>query len=152
MSRFAWKGNIIHTNEKRELEIFENSWVLCENGICKGVFKELPEDWKDAELTDFGDKIIIPGFSDLHVHAAQYSYRGTGMDEELLGWLEKYAFPEEAAFSDLEYAEKAYSCLNFCISNTIKVQRNLNICLFCFSFYLCDSLFHIYSPTFQNVL
>ena len=110
MNRFAWKGQIYHTNEKRELEIFENSWVLCENGICKGVSKELPEDWKNAELTDFGDKIIIPGFSDLHVHAAQYSYIGTGMDEELLGWLEKYAFPEEAAFADLEYAEKAYSC------------------------------------------
>ena len=107
MNRFAWKGQIYHTNEKRELEIFENSWVLCENGICKGVSKELPEDWKNAELTDFGDKIIIPGFSDLHVHAAQYSYIGTGMDEELLGWLEKYAFPEEAAFADLEYAEKA---------------------------------------------
>ena len=109
MSRFAWKGNIIHPNEHRKIEIFENSWVLCEDGICKGIFKELPEGWKDAELTDFGDKLIIPGFSDLHVHAAQYSYVGTGMDEELLGWLEKYAFPEEAAFSDLEYAEKAYS-------------------------------------------
>ena len=45
MNRFAWKGQIYHTNEKRELEIFENSWVLCEYGICKGVFKELPEDW-----------------------------------------------------------------------------------------------------------
>ena len=110
MNRFAWKGQIYHTNEKRELEIFENSWILCEDGICKGIFKELPEDWENAELTDFGDKIIIPGFSDLHVHAAQYSYVGTGMDEELLGWLEKYAFPEEASFADLEYAEKAYSC------------------------------------------
>lgn len=46
---------------------------------------------------------------DLHVHAAQYTYRGTGMDEELLDWLEKYAFPEECAYADLEYAEKAYS-------------------------------------------
>lgn len=109
MNRFAWKGQIYHTNEKRELEIFENSWVLCEEGICKGVFKELPEDWKDAGITDFGDRIIIPGLMDLHVHAPQYTYRGTGMDEELLDWLEKYAFPEEASYSDLEYAEKAYS-------------------------------------------
>ncbi|MBE6900077.1 MAG: guanine deaminase [Ruminococcaceae bacterium] len=109
MNRFAWKGQIYHTNEKRELEIFENSWVLCEDGICKGVFKELPEDWKDAVITDFGDRIIIPGLMDLHVHAPQYTYRGTGMDEELLDWLEKYAFPEEASYSDLEYAGKAYS-------------------------------------------
>ncbi len=109
MSRFAWKGNIIQTDENRKIEIFENSWVLCENGICKGVFRELPEEWKTAETTDFGDKIIIPGLCDLHVHAPQYAYRGTGMDLELLDWLEKYAFPEEASYSDLEYAEKAYS-------------------------------------------
>lgn len=109
MSRFAWKGQIYHTNENRKIEIFENSYVLCENGLCRGIVKELPESWKDAEITDFGDKIIIPGLMDLHIHAPQYTYRGTGMDEELLNWLEKYAFPEECAYSDLEYAEKAYS-------------------------------------------
>ncbi len=83
--------------------------MLSEDGICKGVFSELPEGWKDCETTDFGDKIIIPGLCDLHVHAPQYTYRGTGMDLELLDWLEKYAFPEEASYSDPEYAEKAYS-------------------------------------------
>ena len=67
MERFAWKGNIYHTNEERKIEIFENSWVLCEDGICKGVVKELPEEWKNVEITDFGDKIIIPGLCDLHV-------------------------------------------------------------------------------------
>ncbi len=109
MNRFAWKGQIYHTDENRRIEVFENSFVLCEGGICKGIVKELPEDWKNVEITDFGDKIIIPGLVDLHVHAPQYSYRGTGMDEELLDWLEKYAFPEEASYSDIEYAEKAYS-------------------------------------------
>ena len=104
MSRFIWKGHVFHSNEKREIEIHENSYVLCEDGLCKGIVSKIPEEWKNAELTDFGDKIIIPGFSDLHVHAAQYSYIGTGMDEELLGWLEKYAFPEEAAFENLEYS------------------------------------------------
>ncbi len=108
MNRFAWKGHIIYANEKRELEIFENSYVLCEDEICKGVVKELPEEWKNAEITDFGDKLIIPGFSDLHIHAPQYAYRGTGMDLELLDWLQKYAFPEESRYSDLEYADKAY--------------------------------------------
>ena len=89
MNRFAWKGHICHTNKDRKIEIYENSWVLCEDGLCKGIVKELPEEWKNAETTDFGDKFIIPGFSDLHVHAAPYSFIGTGMDEELLGWLEK---------------------------------------------------------------
>ena len=60
-----------------KIEIFENSWVLCEDGICKGIFKELPKEWKNAELTDFGDKIIIPGFCDLHVK------RKIGADEQI---------------------------------------------------------------------
>ena len=46
--------------------------------------------------------------TDLHVHAPQYTFRGIGMDEELLEWLSKYTFPEEAKYSDLSYARKAY--------------------------------------------
>ena len=45
---------------------------------------------------------------DLHIHAPQYSFRGTGMDCELLEWLKTYAFPEESKYADLAYAQKAY--------------------------------------------
>lgn len=107
--KFAWKGDIFYSDENRGIMFFDDSWVLSEDGICKGVVNELPEDWKDAELTDFGDCVIIPGLVDLHIHAPQYPYRGTGMDEELLDWLEKYAFPEEATYANLEYADEAYS-------------------------------------------
>jgi guanine deaminase len=46
--------------------------------------------------------------TDLHIHAPQYSYRGLGMDMELLEWLNVHAFPEESKFADLTYAKKAY--------------------------------------------
>lgn len=36
--------------------------------------------------------------TDLHLHAPQYTYRGTGMDLELLDWLAQNAFPEEARY------------------------------------------------------
>ena len=51
----------------------------------------------------------MPGMVDLHTHAPQFSYRGTGMDYELLDWLKIYTFPEESKFRDPAYAEKAYS-------------------------------------------
>ena len=51
---------------------------------------------------------MLPGMVDLHLHAPQYAYRGLGMDLELLEWLQKYAFFEEARYSDLNYAKKAY--------------------------------------------
>ena len=51
---------------------------------------------KDIPVEDVGDKLIIPGLTDLHVHAPQYSFRGLGMDMELLDWLETNTFPEAA--------------------------------------------------------
>ena len=40
-------------------------------------------------------QIIMPGFVDTHVHAAQIQYSGTGTDLPLMKWLTKYAFPSE---------------------------------------------------------
>ena len=45
---------------------------------------------------------------DLHIHAPQYAFRGTGMDCELLDWLRLYTFPEEAKYADIDYAARAY--------------------------------------------
>ncbi|CBK73720.1 Cytosine deaminase and related metal-dependent hydrolases [Butyrivibrio fibrisolvens 16/4] len=74
-----------------------------------GAFPSLPEEYKDLKLYDYGERLIIPGMTDLHVHAPQYTFRGIGMDEELLEWLSTYTFPEEAKYADMEYAKKAYS-------------------------------------------
>lgn len=52
--------------------------------------------------------MIIPAFSDLHVHGAQYVQRGIGMDCLLSDWLNNYTFPQEAGFKDLSYAKKCY--------------------------------------------
>ncbi|MBR1686336.1 MAG: amidohydrolase family protein, partial [Clostridia bacterium] len=57
---------------------------------------------------DYGDCLIIPGMVDLHIHAPQYAFRGTGMDDELLDWLKLRTFPEETKYADLEYAARAY--------------------------------------------
>ena len=61
------------------------------------------------KVIDNKGKIIVPGFVDLHVHAPQYKYRSTGMDLELLDWLNSYTFPEESKFKDDEYAKKIFS-------------------------------------------
>lgn len=109
MRKFVIKGNICYSKTSDELCIIENGYVLCENGICAGVYKELPECYAIFPFYDYTDKIIIPGFTDLHVHAPQYSFRGLGMDLELIGWLDTHTFVEEAKYSDLEYADNAYS-------------------------------------------
>ena len=50
----------------------------------------------------------MPGFVDTHIHAPQYVFTGTGYDLPLLDWLEKYTFPSESRFRNVEFAQVAY--------------------------------------------
>ncbi|MEG1366486.1 MAG: amidohydrolase family protein [Oscillospiraceae bacterium] len=105
----AIKGQIVYAPDTKALAIHENSWVVSQDGVVVGIFKELPKEYASAECEDYGDRLIIPGLVDLHVHAPQYAFRGTGMDLELLDWLNTYTFPEEGKYGDLAYADRAYS-------------------------------------------
>ena len=107
-SSFIVKGNICQTKTMQELDLYENSYVVCVDGISKGIFSNIPEDYKHLTLIDYTDKLIFPGMVDLHVHAPQYAFRGMCMDLELMDWLNRYTFPEEEKYEDLEYAESAY--------------------------------------------
>lgn len=91
------------------LEAVENAFLVCVEGKSAGVFAELPEKFHNLPLTDYGDSVIVPGLTDLHIHAPQFAFRGLGLDLELLDWLSTHTFPEEAKYHDLEYAGKAYS-------------------------------------------
>ncbi|MGC4019108.1 MAG: amidohydrolase family protein [Muricomes sp.] len=107
-SIFILKGNIVYSKNSSELEICEHGYLVCEEGKVKGVYQTLPFEYGGIPITDYEDRLIIPGLVDLHVHAPQYSFRGLGMDMELLEWLETNTFPEEAKFKDLDYAAQAY--------------------------------------------
>ena len=66
---FALKGNIIYAKDSKELCINEQSYLVCENGKVRGIYKELPDELKNVPVEDMGDQLIIPGLTDLHVHA-----------------------------------------------------------------------------------
>ena len=70
---FAIKGNLIHTPVCGELVLHPNSYLVCENGTVAGIFTTLPERYQGIPVEDYGDKLILPGFVDLHVHGAQYA-------------------------------------------------------------------------------
>lgn len=106
-----YKAHILFTKEKDHFEIFEKGYVAVENGIVSGVtadLKMLDGQWDNAEITDFGDCLLIPAMNDLHVHAPQYRNQGLAMDLELLPWLQNYTFPEEMKYADPSYAERMY--------------------------------------------
>ena len=106
---FILKGNIIYSKSLAELNICEHGYLVCRDGLVEGVYQTLPFKLGGNPIHDYGDRLIIPGLVDLHLHAPQYPFRGLGMDMELLEWLETNTFPEESKYKDLEYAKKAYT-------------------------------------------
>ena len=115
MGSFVLHGNIIDSESPERLRVAADSYLVCEEGRCTGVFSALPERFSGLPLTDFGDRLILPGMTDLHLHAPQFAFRGLGRDLELLDWLNARTFPEEAKYADLSYAALAYGQFVDCL-------------------------------------
>lgn len=122
---FILKGTFIYSITKQEMEIIDG-YLLSVNGVCQGIYKDITNEMDGVPIYDYTGKIIIPGLVDLHLHAPQYTYRATGMDLELLDWLETYTFPEESKYLDLEYAKEAYSQF----VNDLKNSLTTRACIF----------------------
>ena len=105
----VYKAHILFTKEKNRFEVFENGNVAVEDGRVVGVASSLAElNAQNAEVTDFGNRLLIPAMIDMHVHAPQVHNQGVAMDLELLPWLQNYTFPEESKYADVHYAERMY--------------------------------------------
>ncbi|WP_127942675.1 guanine deaminase [Mycoplasma sp. ATU-Cv-703] len=106
---FIVKGHIVYTSKPSQFELIENGHIVVEDDVIKAVGKDIPSQYHSYPVSDYKDKLIIPGLVDTHIHAPQFTNRGLGLDKELLPWLETYTFPEEAKFKDLNYARKVYN-------------------------------------------
>lgn len=123
---FILKGNICYSEDVRTLKTVEQGYLVCREGKSAGVFRKLPVKFQEYPLKDCGDQLIIPGLIDLHIHAPQYSFRGLGMDLELLDWLNTNTFPEEAKYADVKYAKKGYEIF----SQAMKKSAATRACIF----------------------
>lgn len=103
-----YHGDIVYTPSADALAVYENSYIAVDSGKVDGIYPVIPEKYKHAECIDYGHQMIIPAFSDLHVHGAQYVQRGIGMDCLLSDWLNNYTFPQESRFKDMDYAKQCY--------------------------------------------
>lgn len=105
---FALYGDVIYSADLQSLAIYENSYLVCEDGRVAGVFLTLPDRYNGIKIKDHRGRLIIPALYDLHTHAPQYTFCATGMDQELVEWLRTHTYAEEEKYSDLAYAEAAY--------------------------------------------
>ena len=102
------KGDIVYSIDKDTIKTVENGYLIAVDGIVIDVFKELPEDYEYNIYIDYTGHLVLPGMTDLHLHAPQAEFIGLGMDSELLDWLKDRVFPTEAKYGDEKYATMAY--------------------------------------------
>ena len=126
MDGFILKGDIGWSVSKDEMRTVSGGYLVCAEGVSLGVFEELPKEYRGLPLRDLTGKLIVPGLTDLHIHAPQYEFRGTAMDLELIEWLDRQTFPAEVKYGDTEYAERAYAVF----ADQMKKSATTRACIF----------------------
>jgi len=89
------------------LRLIENGAVLVEGGVIAAIGEAgdiVAQAPAGAALDDFGDKLILPGFIDAHIHYPQTRVIAS-YGTQLLEWLQKYTFVEEQKLRDPRHAE-----------------------------------------------
>ena len=102
--------------------------VLIEDGLIAAVgpADDLQHAHPDAIVTDMGSRLLTAGFVDSHAHYPQTAIIAS-WGKRLVDWLNTYTFPEEARFSDADYArETAERYLDLTLMN-----GTTTVCSFC---------------------
>ena len=63
------RGNLIEAPALGLLRCLEGGYLALEDGVVRGVYDRLPEEWSDTPVTDYGDRLILQAFTDAHLHA-----------------------------------------------------------------------------------
>lgn len=109
----AHRGRVLHClrdpgadGDTQAVEYFADGVLLVSDGRIAALAPAehlLPTLGPDVERVEHGDRLILPGMIDCHVHYAQTdivaAYGG-----QLLDWLTQHVFPMEARFSDAALA------------------------------------------------
>ena len=74
--------------------------------LWHGAFAALPHAHAGAPCERYDDAVILPGFIDAHVHFPQHRMLAAPA-HDLLEWLDRFAFPEEARYACLDHAAAA---------------------------------------------
>jgi guanine deaminase len=91
-------GNVTH-HEKGALVIGDDGRILWHGDLAK-----LPPEHAAAPCDDYTGCLVLPGLIDPHIHFPQYRMLAAP-GKDLLDWLTRFTFPEEARYADAAYAE-----------------------------------------------
>ncbi|MEO1147154.1 MAG: guanine deaminase [Cyanobacteria bacterium J06638_22] len=94
-----------HAPESECVRYLPDGFLVVEDGIIRafGDYSALQDTYGHWPTTEYGDRLILPGFIDCHVHYPQTPVIAS-YGAQLMEWLETYTFPAEGKFYDAEYA------------------------------------------------
>ena len=101
----TFSGDPFVTAWQDAVQVNSTGGVLIRGGLIEmvGDAATLHASHPNANVVEYSDKLILPGFVDAHVH-----YPQTGIiaswGKRLIDWLNTYTFPEEMRFGDPDYA------------------------------------------------
>lgn len=94
------------TDEVEAVRYFPDGLLVVDQGIIRafGSYDELRADYGHLPTTEYGDRLILPGFIDSHIHYPQTEIVAS-YGAQLLDWLNTYTFPAEGRFQDKTHAK-----------------------------------------------
>ena len=110
----AFRASILHcladpgeASAPSAVEFFDDGLLVVEDGrvLEVGAAETLLAQGRELAITEYPGKIIVPGFVDCHVHFPQLDIIAS-YGEQLLDWLNRYAYPAEMRFADKAHADE----------------------------------------------
>ncbi len=108
--RTLYLGSVMHClgdpgADSTSVESFADGAVLVEDGRVVEAGPAERFAAVDAAVEDFRGRLIVPGLIDCHVHFPQLDIIAS-FGEQLMDWLERYAYPGEVRLAEEEYARE----------------------------------------------
>ena len=113
--RTAFRGSVFHCladpgehDDEQAIVWFEDGLLVVEDGMIEALGEAdalMSSLSYDTQVEDYSGKLIVPGLIDCHVHYPQIDVIAS-YGEELLDWLNRYAYPREMRFADEDYARE----------------------------------------------
>ncbi|KZT12075.1 Metallo-dependent hydrolase [Laetiporus sulphureus 93-53] len=114
------RGDLVHCSNLGQIDILQDYLLdVNDEGIlahvapaCAAESQNLIHNAREPLILIPRGGFLLPTFCDLHLHAPQFLYQGTGLHLPLMKWLDEYAFKaEESLDADPVLAEKVYARL-----------------------------------------
>lgn len=124
-----YHGDILYSAEIGNLTALPQGYVAVgDDGVVQGTYAVLPDSLAACPVEELGECLLIPAFSDLHLHAAQLPTAGLGYDGTGDEWFTRYTYPTEQRYSaDIAYAH-AVNCDLICRLRENGIMRSVIMC------------------------